>query len=80
MLNIVSAAIIVSIAVSRELSWWSSSKLPLERQGVSLYGNASWMMGDKTSHSALFRLMKMKKQLNPAMPWIILNEGEQASF
>ena len=44
------------------------------------YGNASWMMGDKTSHSALFRLMKMKKQLNPAMPWIILNEGEQASF
>lgn len=44
------------------------------------YGNASWMMGDITSHSALFRLMKMKKQLNPSMPWVILNEGEQASF
>ncbi|TKB02826.1 MBL fold metallo-hydrolase [Alteromonas portus] len=44
------------------------------------FGNTTWMMGDKTSHSALFRLMKMKKQLSPAMPWVILNEGEQVSF
>lgn len=44
------------------------------------YGNASWRMGDKTSHSALFRLLKMKRQLSPSMPWVILNEGEQISF
>ena len=44
------------------------------------FGNASWMMGDKTSHSALFRLMKMKQQLNTTIPWVILNEGEQVSF
>ena len=44
------------------------------------FGNASWMMGDKTSHSALFRLMKMKQQLNTTIPWVILNEGGQVSF
>lgn len=44
------------------------------------FGNASWRMGDKTSHSALFRLLHMKQQLNTSIPWIILNEGEQASL
>ena len=44
------------------------------------YGNASWRMGDKTSHSALFRLLQMKKQLAIQVPLHILNEGETASF
>jgi L-ascorbate metabolism protein UlaG (beta-lactamase superfamily) len=39
------------------------------------YGNASWQMGDKTSHSALFRLMHMRKLLNAKTPMIVLNEG-----
>jgi len=44
------------------------------------YGNATWMMGDKSSHSALFRLLHMKAQLNPSMPWLIMNEGDSMSF
>jgi len=44
------------------------------------YGNASWRMGDRTSHSALFRLLHMKKQLKSEMPLYVLNEGEQVSF
>ena len=44
------------------------------------YGNASWRMGDKTSHSALFRLLYMKKQLTNEIPLHILNEGESARF
>ena len=44
------------------------------------YGNASWQMGDKTSHSALFRLIEMDKQLNNTIPLYILNEGEKVTF
>ena len=44
------------------------------------YGNASWRMGDKTSHSALFRLLHMKEQLNTDVPWYVLNEGESVKF
>lgn len=40
------------------------------------YGNSTWKMGDKTSHSALFRLLNMNKQLNSAIPLYILNEGD----
>lgn len=44
------------------------------------YGNASWRMGDKTSHSALFRLLYMKDELNTPVPWYVLNEGETMRF
>lgn len=44
------------------------------------YGNASWRMGDKTSHSALFRLLHMKAQLKTEIPWYVLNEGDSVSF
>jgi L-ascorbate metabolism protein UlaG (beta-lactamase superfamily) len=44
------------------------------------YGNASWKMGDKTSHSALFRLLHMKEQLKTDIPWYVLNEGDSVSF
>ncbi|MDP2562840.1 MBL fold metallo-hydrolase [Psychrobium sp. 1_MG-2023] len=44
------------------------------------YGNASWQMGDRTSHSALFRLLHMKDQLNSNIPLYILNEGEQVKL
>ena len=40
------------------------------------YGNASWRMGDKTSHSALFRFLHMKNELKSSIPWYIMNEGE----
>lgn len=44
------------------------------------YGNSSWRMGDKTSHSALFRLLHMKDKLNTPIPWYVLNEGDSVSF
>ncbi|WP_374211877.1 MBL fold metallo-hydrolase [Alteromonas gilva] len=44
------------------------------------YGNYSWQMGDKTSHSALFRLLTMKERLASDTPLYILNEGEQVKF
>ncbi|NVK55035.1 MAG: MBL fold metallo-hydrolase [Alteromonadaceae bacterium] len=44
------------------------------------YGNASWRMGDKTSHSALFRLLTMHKRLASDIPLYILNEGEHVTF
>lgn len=44
------------------------------------YGNASWQMGDKTSHSALFRLLKMDEQLSNKIPLYILNEGEKVAL
>lgn len=40
------------------------------------YGNASWKMGDHSSHSALFRLLNMHKRLANKVPLYILNEGE----
>ncbi|TPV57375.1 Zn-dependent hydrolase [Aestuariibacter sp. GS-14] len=44
------------------------------------YGNASWRMGDITSHSALFRLLHMYDELNAEVPLYILNEGESIDF
>lgn len=44
------------------------------------YGNASWKMGDHTSHSALFRLLNMYEQLKAKTPLYILNEGEGVKF
>jgi len=44
------------------------------------YGNASWKMGDHTSHSALFRLLHMQKQLKSNIPLYVLNEGEKVKF
>ncbi len=44
------------------------------------YGNASWKMGDHSSHSPLLRLLHMAKQLNAETPLMILNEGQTAEF
>jgi len=44
------------------------------------YGNSSWKMGDKSSHSALFRLLEMDKQMQNPVPLYILNEGEKISL
>ncbi|WP_417699558.1 MBL fold metallo-hydrolase [Pseudoalteromonas lipolytica] len=41
------------------------------------YGNASWQMGDHSSHSALLRLLRMSHNMNEPVPLYILNEGEQ---
>ncbi|BBN81690.1 hypothetical protein PA25_16750 [Pseudoalteromonas sp. A25] len=41
------------------------------------YGNASWKMGDKSSHAPLFRLLGQHKSLKSKVPLIILNEGER---
>ncbi|KGJ95748.1 MBL fold metallo-hydrolase [Thalassotalea sp. ND16A] len=40
------------------------------------YGNASWKMGDLSSHSALLRLLHMHKEMASTIPLHILNEGE----
>ena len=39
------------------------------------YGNSSWKMGDRTSHSALLRLLHMHKTMKSSVPLYILNEG-----
>ena len=44
------------------------------------YGNASWKMGDHSSHSALLRLLKMHRQHTTQRPLYILNEGEEIKF
>lgn len=44
------------------------------------YGNASWKMGDRSSHSPLLRLLHMHKQLNSTVPLHILNEGEEITL
>lgn len=44
------------------------------------YGNSSWQMGDKTSHSALFRLMHMYKKMSSNIPLHVLNEGESVKL
>ena len=44
------------------------------------YGNSSWRMGDLTSHSALFRLLHMREQLNSITPLYVLNEGESVKL
>ena len=40
------------------------------------YGNASWKMGDHSSHSPLLRLLHMHKTLDSDVRLHILNEGE----
>ena len=40
------------------------------------YGNNSWKMGDKSSHSPLLRLLKMHKEMKSPIKLHILNEGE----
>ena len=44
------------------------------------YGNNSWKMGDKSSHSPLLRLLKMHEEHTPELPLYILNEGEKVRF
>jgi L-ascorbate metabolism protein UlaG (beta-lactamase superfamily) len=44
------------------------------------YGNASWKMGDHSSHSALLRLLNMHKEMNSTIVLRILNEGEEVTF
>ncbi|WP_440054442.1 MBL fold metallo-hydrolase [Pseudoalteromonas sp. T1lg65] len=44
------------------------------------HGNASWKMGDKSSHAPLFRLLGQYQQLNTKIPLIVLNEGEKVSL
>ncbi|OUS32722.1 Zn-dependent hydrolase [Thalassotalea sp. 42_200_T64] len=44
------------------------------------YGNASWKMGDRSSHSALLRLLHMHKELGSTIPLHILNEGEDVAL
>ncbi|WP_408641353.1 MBL fold metallo-hydrolase [Salinimonas iocasae] len=44
------------------------------------YGNASWQMGDHSSHSPLKRLLKMHQKVNTSLPLVIMNEGESVSL
>ncbi|MDF2177027.1 MBL fold metallo-hydrolase [Aliiglaciecola sp. CAU 1673] len=44
------------------------------------YGNASWQMGDHSSHSALLRLLNMKERMLSTVNLLILNEGEQVTL
>ncbi|GGW74633.1 hypothetical protein GCM10007391_03300 [Alteromonas halophila] len=44
------------------------------------YGNASWQMGDHSSHSALRRLLKMHPRVNASQSLLILNEGDTVSL
>ena len=44
------------------------------------YGNNSWQMGDKSTHSPLLRLWHMHKQIDSKVPLYIFNEGEKQVF
>ncbi|RLV59128.1 Zn-dependent hydrolase [Parashewanella curva] len=44
------------------------------------YGNNSWKMGDKSSHSPLLRLLHMHKKMSSSVPLYILNEGERVKL
>ncbi|MDP2716989.1 MBL fold metallo-hydrolase [Rheinheimera sp.] len=44
------------------------------------YGNASWQMGDISSHSPLLRLLHMQQQLDSQVPLLILNEGDSVAL
>ncbi len=44
------------------------------------YGNASWQMGDISSHSPLLRLLHMQQQLKSQVPLLILNEGDEVQL
>ncbi|MBD1582119.1 hypothetical protein HC733_07460 [Pseudoalteromonas sp. S16_S37] len=45
-----------------------------------VYVNASWKIGDKSSHAPLFRLLGQYQQLNSKVPLVILNEGDQVEL
>ena len=44
------------------------------------YGNASWRMGDRSSHSPLVRLLNMHKLVNQSQTLHIMNEGDTVTF
>ncbi|MCL1077214.1 MBL fold metallo-hydrolase [Parashewanella spongiae] len=44
------------------------------------FGNNSWKMGDRSTHSPLLRFLKMHKQMKISIPIFILNEGEEQTF
>lgn len=44
------------------------------------YGNASWQLGDHSSHSPLLRLLHMQQQLDSQVPLLILNEGDSVTL
>lgn len=44
------------------------------------YGNNSWKMGDRSSHSPLLRLLKMHKEMESGAQLHILNEGESVDL
>lgn len=44
------------------------------------YGNASWQMGDHSSHSPLIRLLNLDEELHPTPPLLILNEGDSIAL
>jgi N-acyl-phosphatidylethanolamine-hydrolysing phospholipase D len=44
------------------------------------YGNASWQMGDHSSHSPLLRLLHMQQRLDSQVPLLILNEGDTVAL
>ena len=44
------------------------------------YGNASWKMGDISSHSPLLRLLHMQQEMNATTPLLILNEGDEVAL
>ena len=44
------------------------------------FGNSTWKMGDRTSHSALLRLLHMVDEMNSQTLLYILNEGESISL
>lgn len=44
------------------------------------YGNASWQMGDISSHSPLLRLLHMQQQLDSQVPLLVLNEGDSVAL
>ncbi|MEL4177947.1 MBL fold metallo-hydrolase [Roseateles sp. PN1] len=57
-----------------------AQELGCERMIPWGYGNHSWLMGDKSSHSALLRLLSMHRQLKSAIQVQVLNEGEIVWF
>lgn len=44
------------------------------------YGNSSWQMGDRSSHSPLLRLLHMYNEMDSQIPLYILNEGESVAL
>lgn len=44
------------------------------------YGNASWQMGDHSSHSALIRLLNLDAEQHTMPPLLILNEGDSVQL